>query len=661
MANMNQFNPNASDPNDPGNPPPGTPFVPPPGASMGAPPDDFDPSEYMINYNERFRNADPALFRDEVVRQTSSCLISKYKPNALLIGPAGGGKTKIAEEIARRIAVNDPSVPDRLVGFTVWELPLSNLVAGSSLVGQLESKVKEVLAYAKDPKNKVILFIDEIHMMVDDGHETYTKIAQIMKPALARGDIRVIGATTNQEAQALMDDPAFNRRFTRLLVDELSKEQTETILQSIQIPMFEHYDRKIALNDKILHEIVSVADEFRTMGSHRPDNAITLLDRSMADAYIQRKQLEMKAKTDPSIAQILAAVPSVALSKSQMRQTAMKIMTGNNKKDDLDPDALRSALSVIHGQDGPLDEMMGMIERHDLNLDLDDARKPLAFLLAGDSGVGKTEAVKIIAKTVTGVKPIILNMTEFHSPASINRIIGAPAGYVGYDSKGELPFDILETNPHQVILLDEFEKADRSVQRLFMSALDEGFIKTARGKIVDFSRSIIVATTNAGHTNHTGTLGFTQGSTKKTSTAAAVSALTKAFDPELLNRFTKVMHFNSIDKDMFREILASSYARSVAKVKASRSSYAALPGLPDALDDATLDALTEKNFIKEFGARPVARVVKTFIEDAILDGRKAAKAAALQAAGPDGDPAPFPGDSGLSDSGAPQDDPVHPD
>ena len=652
---LNQFNPSASDPDDPGgNPPPGIPFTPPPGAHMGPPPDDFDPHEYMIDYNDRFKGADPALFRDEVIRQTISCLISKYKPNALLIGPAGGGKTKIAEDIARRIANNDPSIPDRLKGFTIWELPLSNLVAGSSLVGQLETKVKEVLEYARNSKNKAILFIDEIHMMVDDGHETYTKIAQIMKPALARGDVRVIGATTNQEAQSLMDDPAFNRRFTRLLVDELSKEQTEVILQSIQIPMFEHYDRKIALNDRILHEVVNVADEFRTMGSHRPDNAITLLDRSMADAYIQRKQLELKAKSDPSMAQMLAAVPTVALSKSQMRQTAMRIMTGNNKKDDLDPDGLRDDLSVIRGQDEPLGVMMEMIERHDLNLDLDETRKPLAFLLAGDSGVGKTEAVKIIAKAVTGVKPIILNMTEFHSPASINRIIGAPAGYIGYDSKGELPFDILETNPYQVILLDEFEKADRSVQRLFMSALDEGFIKTSRGKIVDFSRSIIVATTNAGHTNRTATLGFTQGGTKKTSTAASVSALSKDFDAELLNRFTQVMHFNSIDEGLFREILADKYRRSVAQVKASRSAYATLPGLPDELDDATLDALVAKHFVKEFGARPVARAVKTFIEDAILDARRAARAAAAAAAMADPDP-------GGNDGGTPAEDAPNPE
>ena len=227
--------------------------------------DAFIPEDYLINYNKEYINSEPVLFRDSVIQQTLSCLIGKFKPNALLVGAAGVGKTKIVEDLARRIAVQDTLIPDQLKGYTVWELPLSNIVSGSALVGAVELKTKKVLEFAQNPDNKVILFIDEIHMLIGES-QTYDKIAQIMKPALARGNMKVIGATTLQEAQNLMDDPAFNRRFTRLIVDELSPDQTKEILKQMMIPMFNHYEHRVAINDKVIEEIVAVADEYKTVG-----------------------------------------------------------------------------------------------------------------------------------------------------------------------------------------------------------------------------------------------------------------------------------------------------------------------------------------------------------------------------------------------------------
>ncbi len=201
--------------------------------------EEFDPNRYLINYNEKYNVEQPILFRDSVIHQTLSCMIGKFKPNALLVGPAGVGKTKIVEDIARRIAAKDPLIPGRLKNSTIWELPLVNIVSGSGLVGEIERKTKNILEFAENPENDVILFIDEIHMLVG-SEQTYDKIAQLMKPALSRGRIRVIGSTTTQEAQDLLNDPAFNRRFTRVLVDELSKDQTKEILRQMSSEMVEH-------------------------------------------------------------------------------------------------------------------------------------------------------------------------------------------------------------------------------------------------------------------------------------------------------------------------------------------------------------------------------------------------------------------------------------
>lgn len=614
---LNNMNPNAGNGNPNsgnnnggnGNPPGGIGSIMGGGFGMPSDDDEFNPDEYLINYNEKFKADPPILFRDGVIQQTLACLIGRFKPNALLVGPAGVGKTKIVEDIARRIAVHDILVPDKLKDYTIWELPLTNIVAGSGLVGEVERKTKNIIKFASNPDNKVILFIDEIHQLIGTS-KVYEQIAQIMKPALARGDMKVIGATTSQEAQNLMDDPAFNRRFTRLIVDEFSVDQTKTILQGMTTMMFDHYDKKIAINDKILEEVVKVADEYTTIGSHRPDNAITLLDRAMSTAYIQRKVMEAKAQNDPQMQAALTAMPITSLSKSQLRATALKMMTGNNERVEIDTAALRQELDVIKGQPEAIDFLIDTIERD--NLGLYPRKKPLTILFAGNSGVGKTEVVKIIANYITGMKPIILNMTEFNSNMSVERIIGAPAGYVGYDSKGELPFDILESNPYQIILLDEFEKGHRSVQRLFMSAFDEGYIKTAKGKSIDFSKSIIIATTNAGHTTKTETIGFTDNNAND----ASITDLSAYFDIELLTRFTKIINFNPITKDLFRDIVKDTYARQISGIKAMHPSFTFLPNV---MDDATADDLTDRHYEKEYGARPIKLIIQRYIEDTVLN------------------------------------------
>lgn len=569
---------------------------------------DIDVTEILINYNEKFKSKSTCLFRDEIIRQVEAILIGQTKPNALLVGAPGTGKTKIPEHLAHLIANKSPSLPDNLKQCIIYELPLSNLVAGSSFVGQLEEKCKAVIEFASDPKNHVILFIDEIHCLVSDSN-TYDKIAQIFKPALARGDIKVIGATTLQESQNLMNDPALNRRFTRVVVNELSREQTIEILQQLKAGFFTHYNNKIIINDDTIVATAIIADEYKSAGSHRPDTAITLLDRTIADAIINRKKLEDELRNDP---QMLSALnPMIPITEKQLKATAKRLMTGFSKKDQTDFKVLQQKLSEIKGQDNAVNGLIDKLKRDSLNIY--ERVRPLSVLFAGSSGVGKTAIAKIIAEDMTGVAPITLNMTEYNSPASINRIIGSPAGYVGYSSHNELPFDILESNPYQVILLDELEKADIAVQRLFMSALEEGYITTAKGKIVDFTKAIIIATTNAGHKERKNQLGFVP-TKNTTSVKTDISELSHWFDTEFLNRFDEIYTFNDIDVDIYREILIDKYNRDVTRILSEKPRLKLLPQIPD--DD--LDRIVAETYIPEFGARPANKAIKKYIEDQLL-------------------------------------------
>lgn len=579
--------------------------------SFGGPDMEDEPVDVLsliINYNERFKTAGNTLYRDNLVQQTIAVLIGKNKPNPLLIGAAGVGKTKIVEDIAYRLANDDILIPDNLKGYTIYELPLAGLMAGSGLLGSLESKVKAIISFFEDKDNKAIMFIDEIHMIASND-SAYDKIAQILKPALARGDIKVIGATTLQESNDLNDDPAFNRRFSRLLVDELTRAQTIEILRHAAPSFVKHYNNKVVLPDDIFETVANVADQYGKAGSHRPDNALTLLDRAMGTAIVERHIMEENAKDDPALLAAIQSVPTIPLTAKQLKSTAMKLMTGHSKQESFDDDKLRKELSIIRGQDEVIEEVINIVERREKGL-FPDEKTPLTMLFAGVSGVGKTELTKILANVMTKSKPIILNMTEYHSSASINRIIGAPAGYVGSDSHAELPFDALETNPYQIILLDEFEKCNKSVQRLFMSAFDEGYIKTNKGKTIDFSKSIIIATTNAAHeSNSTGSIGFTDSSSGN-KTRATVEKLSDYFDVALLNRFEHILTFNPISKEVYTDILAENYKSEIARIKANKRNIM----LPAELPKDELAKLADETYVPEFGARPVKKTIRSYIE-----------------------------------------------
>lgn len=600
--------------------------------SFGVPPtnmsgsgNDIDAEQLLINYNDKFQMADPILFRDSVVKQTLGVLIGKNKPNPLLVGPAGVGKTKIVEDIARRLANNDPLIPDMLRDYTIYELTISTLVSNTSYRGQLESRIEAIINFITEPNTKRILFIDEIHTIIRD--KNLKEVAQYLKPALARSDMHCIGSTTTQEVKELNNDPAFNRRFSKVIVDELSKEQTVDILKQVLPSFLKHYYLKIAIDQKILPSLVDIADDYHASGFHRPDTALTLLDRACGDAIVERnaqiinarKQLAASGNAgnqmlQQSITTLTQGI--INISEAKIKETAVRITTGNSQPSDIDFDELKIRMNRIKGQDEARDRVLHKMRKY--NLGLFPKVRPLTMLFSGPSGVGKTEMVKILAQYLTGTKPIILNMTEYHDSVSINRIIGAPAGYVGYDDNNELPFDSLMANPYQVILLDEFEKCHKRVQTLFMQAFDEGYIQDSKGNIIDFSKAIIIATTNAGYSNFdtnckTPSIGFATAKTNNecVSDSENEKRLRDHFDFALLNRFSDKIPFNSISKEIYRDILVNMYDAEYNRIINGRRRV----NLPASIPDADLDRMVETTYNKNYGARPARNTIEEYILD----------------------------------------------
>lgn len=571
-----------------------------------------DVNDMLINYNETYKSATPALFRDEIVTQTMSIISSSRKPNALLVGPAGVGKTAIVEEIARRIANKEASVPPQLANTTIYELPIATLVAGAGIVGDLENRITEIIKFAQDANNDALLFIDEIHLIADSNNTTYAKIAQILKPAMARGYIRVIAATTMGEAKKLDDDPAFKRRFSSVIVDELTREQTRQILDIVLPGMLGHYQNKVTVAPDVLDEIVMTADRLMSTG-HRPDTAITLLDRALSHSVISHHAAiqEALASGNTTSAQMLQQIAHIPLTAKRLNTIAMLLVTGQSQPPHLDVTALQTELSRLRGQEEVLPRIVDALRRRELNIF--PSTRPTSWLFAGASGVGKSETATIISSMVTGQKPIILNMAEYHDSASINRIIGSPTGYVGSDSAKERPFDTLASNPYRVIVLDEFEKADMSVQRLFLSALDTGEIQMANGPAVDLSRCIVIATTNAGRQKLSGSqMGF--GDHKHSvSKQSLTKELQKSFDAELLGRFDDLIAFMPLGADDYAQILRDEYDRQVARICAER------PDLSfDPIDDDTIARLVDETWLVDQGARPAIRAIRALIEDMLL-------------------------------------------
>lgn len=478
--------------NAPGSmPPPGA--VTPQQAQQNASPVE----ELMINYNARFKKGTPAKYRDKEIFSVISQLMMSQKSCSLLVGAPGTGKTKIVEEIARLIANKSPYTTT-LNDYIIYELPLTNLMAGTSFRGQLEDKVKDVIAYCE--KEKVIVFIDEIHQLIG-SNSAYENIAQMLKPAMARGSIKIIGATTTQESKNLLDDPAFNRRFNKVQVCELSIEQTRDIIETVYLPkMSGFYGIGFAAN--IAQAVTMAAERSKTITCHRPDNAITLLDQVCANTVLQRNY-NIATCVDETIRQTMQSTPLVI---NQKHIDDFGKDTGFTVPDNFNP-----VKSVLFYRDSEIDKLHDAIEKHVRISALFPDKKPFVIDIKGDTKSGRTTLATECARLIDE-QPVYLDLSDYSDAPSLNRIIGSPAGYVGFDSKKEMPFDIVESNPYKIIILDNVDKGHQVVQEFFRSAVDTAMIKYADNRLIDISKCIIIRTSEK--TVRTRNIGFMESKSK---------------------------------------------------------------------------------------------------------------------------------------------------
>lgn len=558
----------------------------------------------LVDYREKAEAGmfEHVKFREDVKENMLMALSSLNHPNALLVGEAGVGKTAIVEDLALSIYEQDPIVLATIGNAHIYELPLANLVAGTSLVGMLETRLNQIIDFCTDPNNKVILFIDEIHQLT--GKNANSTISETLKPALARGDMHLIGATTTQELKDLKTNPAFKRRFTQISVPELTDEQTIELLTDRK-KKFEDGHNVIIPND-ILPYVVSTADKLaKVLDTHRPDSAQTVLDEASAAGNMNRAKLGSNSQE------------MTYVTKSLVDKVAINVLKTNAK---LDRTAVLNCKKILDdnlvGQDLAKKAIIKTLKSEALGLETNS--KPKSFLFAGPSGTGKTEAAKLLAQGLFGDKDklVYINMSEYATAGSITRLIGSSAGFIGSDSKQPLPLDILKTNPCQVVLLDEFEKADKNVQRLFMQALDEGYIRDSHDSYIDFSHAYVIATTNAGlaelNESH---VGFSQPSVPNQLETTKI--LSQYLPPELVNRFGSVVMFTPISKDEYKQILVLSYNNLIKHAMINRPDLGLTPS--KMMTDSDFINRLAKNFDPMKGGRPAKQAVKDEVEKQIYE------------------------------------------
>lgn len=504
----------------------------------------------LVDYNKRFMTAAPAKYRDKEVFQVISQLTMLQKSCSLLVGAPGVGKTKIAEEVARLIATGSPYA-SALAGYTVYELPLSNLMAGTQFRGQLEERVQALVEWLE--KEKVILFIDEIHQLMTP-HSGYEGVSQALKPAMARGSIKMIGATTLQESKTLLEDPAFNRRFNRVQVCELSIEQTRDIIETVYLPkMSSHYGCGFAPN--LAEKVVQAAERSKTITCHRPDNAITLLDQVCASTVLQRSY-NIATCADENLRKHMAS--AVVTVNAAHVENWGKDQTFTVPADfDLVKDKILFRDAVIDA----LHKSVSDYVRFDA---IFPSGKPFRLALKGQPKSGRTTILKECARLVDE-DPVYLDLADYSDAPSLNRIIGSPLGYVGSDSKQEMPFDIIESSPRKIIILDNMDKCHPVVRDFFESALGTGLIKYADNRTIDISKCIVLCSSEM--KGRARRIGFVEARDPASSSEIEVEAL---------------------DRDEIAAGAARMVKDMVAVLKAEHQRYASIPddpGIPDAEKD----------------------------------------------------------------------------
>ncbi|MDO5124882.1 MAG: ATP-dependent Clp protease ATP-binding subunit [Ruminococcus sp.] len=604
-------------------------------------------TNYCTNLTERARKGelDNIIGRDKEIARVIHILSRRQKNNPCLIGEPGVGKTAIAEGIAQKIVSGD--VPFHIKDKEVYLLDLTALVAGTQFRGQFESRCKGLVEEVKSQGN-VILFIDEVHNLVGTGDSEGTmNAANILKPALSRGEVQVIGATTFKEYRKHIEkDSALERRFQPVTVTEPTVDDTISILMGIK-KYYENYHR-VKISDEMIR-MCAVLSERYINDRFLPDKAIDLLDEACACASIrspelaeldelnkqlhehERSMAEYEGKEEPDY-EVMAAekseisriknrleeveniVKNIAVSDADLSKV-IELWTGipSNKIVETEYEKIRSlklALSArVLGQEEAVDKVAKAIRR--TRVQLSKRRRPASFIFVGPTGVGKTELVKALGEALfDATEPLIrVDMSEFMEKHSVSKLIGSPPGYVGFDEAGQLT-EKVRRRPYSVVLFDEIEKAHPDVMNILLQILDEGMINDSQGRSVSFENTVIVMTSNAGSTDKDTGVGFNK-TDNEIATEKAMKALRDFLRPEFLGRVDEVVVFNPLtEKD---------YAGIAGLMLDEMKEPLGEKGITLGYDDSALELIAHKAFNKKLGARDIRRVIRNEIEDKIAE------------------------------------------
>ncbi|MCX6996641.1 MAG: ATP-dependent Clp protease ATP-binding subunit [Kiritimatiellaeota bacterium] len=547
----------------------------------------------------------PVIGRRPEILQVIQTLARSSKNNPVLVGEAGVGKTAIVEALAQRAAAGKE--PQVLGGRRIIEVSMGLLVAGTKYRGEFEERLEKLLAEVKADPN-IILFIDELHTVVGAGQcSGGNDAANIMKPALGRGDFRCIGATTVAEYRKYIEaDSALERRFQKIIVEEPSRDEAVQMLQGLKARLEQHH--QVTIEDDAFAAAVDLAVRFDQ--DHRlPDKAIDVLDLACAQLCVPNLSLRYdgpgkgkKTKPTVGVANIVAALAE----RTGIPETVILAEHGGGQQNKLVGLAEKLKRRVI-GQDAAVERVSQrlMLAHAGLNA----RRGPVGvFLFLGPSGVGKTELTKALAAELFASDKALLrlDMSEYMEPHSVSRLVGSPPGYIGHDEEGQLTGK-LRTTPHAVVLLDEVEKAHPRVLDLFLQVFDEGRLTDAKGRTVDARNAVFIMTSNllAGQAAVMPKLGFNQST--KASAPPVLDELKKFFRIELLNRVDEIVVFQALEKDAAAKIVAMLLEEISAAV-------AAKYGRKLTFDDAVITLLVERGCSAEFGARNLRRVVQELVE-----------------------------------------------
>ena len=600
---------------------------------------------YCTNLSKRAEEGkmDGVIGRDTEIARVIQILSRRQKNNPCLIGEPGVGKTAVAEGIALRIASGD--VPFHLKDKKIYLLDMTALVAGTQFRGQFESRVKGLVEEVKEQGN-IILFIDEVHSLVGAGDsEGSMNAANILKPALSRGEVQVIGATTFAEyCKYIEKDGALERRFQPVKVDEPTIEETVEILKGVA-KYYEEFHR-VHISPAMLRLCTVLSERYIT-DRFLPDKAIDLLDESCAYVSIRHPELTELDRLTTEIAEKQAVIDEIEADENPDYQKlqenkgemihlkarfdeltehpvevhveagdlahVIEIWTGipANKIEETEYAKLRDLESHLQehiiGQDEAIKALAKAIKRS--RVQMTARRRPASFIFVGPTGVGKTELVKVLSNEMfDSTDPLIrLDMTEYMEKHAVSRMIGSPPGYVGYDEAGQLT-EKVRRRPYSVILFDEIEKAHPDVMNLLLQILDEGKIDDAQGRTVNFENTIIVMTSNAGSTDKSTGVGFNR-TEEEISKEKALKALKDFLRPEFVGRVDEII--------VFKPLTLGDYERIADLMLKETASALSERGILLDWDEAALKAVAEKSHGHRYGARDIRRVLRDEVEDPV--------------------------------------------